>query len=836
MGAPDPRTGKAVVTGPGIDIAKGKKFWSFQPPRKHAVPDVSNAGWCRGDIDRFLLAALEKKGIRPVADAEPGVWLRRTTFALSGLPPTPEEIEAFLADKSPTAREKVVNRLLASPAFGERWSRHWLDVARYADSNGKDENLTFHEAHLYRDWAINSFNSDKPFDQFVREQVAGDLLPARDDARHQEQMIGSGFLIIGPKVLADRDQKRRRMDVIDEQIDTIGRTFLGLSLGCARCHDHKFDPVPTTDYYALAGIFSSTRTLVGFKLGNPVVSGWSLRPIDADSEKLVAANKAHDAKLKALVEKIKKAKAELARAQDRSTMRVASRLAGIVVDDVDAKKVGEWKASTYTRPYVGKGYVHDDRAGKGEKSITFTPKISTAGTYEVFVSYTTGSSRSKKAPVTIRYAGGEKTVTINQQKKPPLDGLFASVGTYRFEAGTGGSVTISNKGTNGHVIADAVRFIPVGMVVKSPEKKTGIPEAVKKAVDEAKKRLAGLEADEKKLKASAPKPPRLVMAPHDEEGPSDINVHIRGSHETLGPSVPRGFLQVASWGDRAIIPTGSSGRLELANWLADRRNPLTARVIVNRVWKHLYGEGLVRSPDDFGSQGLRPTHPELLDTLAVQFMEDGWRIKPLVRRIVLSRSFGLAVAKDEKAALVDPENKLLWRAHRRRLEAEAIRDGILAVSGQLNRKMGGSSVAMLPERAVTNESKGGIVTERDTRRAVYLPVLRNSLPAIFEVFDFADPDVATGRREATTVPTQALFLLNSPFAIEQARQTANRLLAVKGAARVKRLYLLALGRPPTDAEVARALAFVRDYQPDEREGWAALCQAMFGCTEFRFVE
>ncbi len=831
MGAPDPRTGKAVVGAGGIDIAKGRAFWSFQPPRRHAAPDVKDAEWARGGIDRFLLAALEKQGLRPVADAEPAVWLRRVTFALTGLPPSPEEIEAFLGDPSPSARERLVDRLLGSSAFGERWGRHWLDLARYADSNGKDENLTFHEAHVYRDWVIRAVNDDMPYDRFVKEQIAGDLLGG------EGPLAASGFLVIGPKVLADRDQTRRRLDVIDEQVDTVGRVFLGLSLGCARCHDHKFDPVPTADYYALAGIFSSTRTLDGFKLGNPVVSGWSVRPVDAANEKLLAAKTAHDAKLKAIATRLTKAKADLKASEDKGTMRVASRLPGIVVDDADAKLVGGWKASTFSRPYVGKGYIHDDRAGKGEKSATFTPKLPKAGTYEVFVSYTPAATRATNVPVTIRHADGEKTVEIDQRKKPALDGLFASVGVYRFEAGTLGAVVITNKGTEGHVIVDAARFIPKGALEKDAEMAMGVPAGVKEAIAATKKAIATLEEEEAALKKAAPPAPRLVMAPRDEAAPADLRIHVRGSHETLGASVPRGFLQVASWSERPAIPAGQSGRLQLAEWLADPRNPLTARVIVNRVWKHLFGEGIVRSVDDFGIQGTRPTHPELLDTLALDLMEGGWRLKPLIRRLVLSRAFGLAVGADGKAAAADPENKLLWRANRRRLEAEAIRDGILTVSGRLKRAMGGSAVSMLPERAITNESKGGIATERDERRAVYLPVIRNGLPGLFEVFDFADPDVATGRREATTVPTQALFLLNSPFAIEQARHAASRLLAMPGdEARVRHLYRLSLGRPPAGAEVSRALAFVREYGPDEREAWAALCQAMFGCTEFRFLE
>ncbi|MGL4550590.1 MAG: DUF1553 domain-containing protein, partial [Gemmataceae bacterium] len=328
-----------------------------------------------------------------------------------------------------------------------------------------------------------------------------------------------------------------------------------------------------------------------------------------------------------------------------------------------------------------------------------------------------------------------------------------------------------------------------------------------------------------------------------EEVQADARIHVRGSHETLGASVPRGTLQVASWGGPMKVTAGS-GRRELAGWLADGRNPLTARVFVNRVWGHLFGEGIVRTVDNFGVQGEAPSHPELLDALALDFVEAGWSAKALVRRLVLSRAYGLAVAGDGRSAAADPENRLLWRAHRRRLEAEPIRDAILTVAGSLDRRMGGPVVAELPDRAITNESKGGIETEGHTRRSVYLPVIRNGLPGIFEVFDFADPDVATGKRDATTVPTQALYLLNSRFVIAQARRAADRLLTAEdGPARVRRLYRAALGRSPSEPESQAAQRFVAEFQADlggkpgaEREAWAALVQAVFGCTEFRFVE
>jgi hypothetical protein len=846
MGAPDPRDAAATATARTIDVEAGRAFWAFQPPRHHPVPTVADAGWPRGDIDRFILAALEAKGLRPVGDADRATLIRRATIDLTGLPPTPEEIDTFVGDPAPGAFARVVDRLLASPHYGERWGRHWLDVARYADSNGKDENYVFHEAFRYRDYVIDSFNRDKPYDRFVTEQIAGDLLPAADQAQRDEQLTGTGFLVIGPKVLADRDTEKRLMDVVDEQVDTIGRTFLGLTVGCARCHDHKFDPIPQADYYALAGIFTNTRTLYG-TTENPVISGWMVRPLGADGGARLAAVKEHKKKLADVAERLKKARAELKTHEDTATMRQPGKLVGITVDDKEAKLVGKWKPSTFSRPYVGEGYIHDDKSGKGEKSATFTPDLPRAGEYDVLISYTAAKGRSTNTPVTVRCADGETTVLVNQEEVPPLDGLFRPVGKFHFAAGTAGSVTIANKGTAGYVIVDAVRFVPMGALANVPATAMGVPAEVREKIAQAEARVKDLEAEEKSLQAAAPQPPPLVLAVQDEDKVGDCRINVRGNPHSLGDPVPRGFLTVATAGARPAIPADRSGRLELARWVADPGNPLTARVLVNRVWEHLFGEGLVRSVDNFGAQGERPSHPELLDELAVRFMADGWSVKKLIRTIVLSRAYQLAVANDPRAAKADPEERLLWRAQRRRVEAEVIRDAILVVSGRLDPALGGSSVAALGDRAIDNMSKGGVQVDGNTRRSVYLPVIRNEVPQIFEVFDFADPDVATGKRDATTVPTQALYLMNSPFVLDQARQAAKRLLALPAddAGRLADLYRRALGRAPTRPETEQALRFLDDYrraaasrpkaEPDV-DAWSAVCLAVFGCTEFRFVE
>jgi hypothetical protein len=853
MGAPDPRVGTVAGKLPvlGMSVEQGRQFWSFQPPKAHPVPAVKKAAWVKSDIDRFILAPLEAKGLRPAPDADAQTLVRRVYIDLIGLPPSPEEVAAFVNDQSPDALAKVVDKLLASPRYGERWGRHWLDLARYADSNGKDENLTFHEAYLYRDYVIRAFNADKPFNRFVVEQLAGDLLPADSLPARDELHTATGFLVIGPKILAERDKPKLRMDVVDEQIDTVGKAFLGLTLGCARCHDHKFDPVPTADYYSLAGIFMSTRTINGIKLGNAAVSGWMLRPLGGpEPEKVVMARKTYEAKLKKVQDDIKAVKAALLAAQNKAAMRSPGSLAGITVDDKDAKLVGAWKASVFTKPYVGDGYIHDDKTGKGEKTATFTPKLPKAGEYEVLVAYTTGNTREKAVPVAVVFDGGEKTVLVDQTKPPKIDGLFHSIGKFKFQAGSAGSVTIANKGTEGHVIADAVRFVPVGELAKAPEMLMGVPAEVKAAVAENEAKLKALEAQEAALKKDAPPPARMVMAVQDEATIEDAKINIRGNPYQLGAVAPRGFLQVATTA-KPSLPTNQSGRLQLAEWIASEANPLTARVAVNRVWYHLFGSGLVRTVDNFGIQGEKPSHPELLDTLAVQFVKDGWSHKKLIREIVLSHAYRVSVKADDALLKGDVDNRLFGRANRRRVEAEVIRDTILAVSGKLDLAGGGPVVSHFPDRAIDNDSKGGFNTDTILKRAVYLPVIRNDLTPLFEVFDFADPDVGDGQRDTTTVSTQALYLMNSTFANAHAKLAAERVMAESkdNATRLELLFRRALGRAPTKAETEKAATFVADYQKrietlgtgqrpknPELAAWTAVCLSVFGCNEFRFVE
>jgi hypothetical protein len=808
MGAPDPRTGTGPRKQVGLSIEEGRKFWAYQPVRKLALPAVKAADWPAGDIDRFILAALESKGLKPAPDADRATLARRVYFDLTGLPPTPEQIDAFVYDTNPKAFENLVDRLLASPQFGERWGRHWLDVARFGESLTL-RGFILKEAWRYRDYVIDSFNADRPFDQFVREQIAGDLLSGSTVADRQRQLIATAFLALGNTNLEEQDKGQLRMDVVDEQLDAITRGFLAQTVTCARCHDHKFDPIPTADYYALAGILRNAKAME-----HANVSKWIELPLPLVPED-EAAYKKHDDAVAALQKRIASAKAKAGPVAAK-VIAVAD-VPGIVVDDVQAKKVGEWQHSKFSGHYIGDGYVHDQNAGKGEKTLTFQPDLPQPGKYEIWLAYDAGTSRAADVPVTVFSADGEKTVHIDMKKAPPIDGRYVSLGEYRVEKNGQGYVIVSTEGTTGHVTVDAITFIPADQ--PAPKKTPG-----KSKDSDAVK---ALEAELKHLQEAGPKRP-MVMTVVEEAKIEDTKVHVRGSVHNLGAAVPRGFLTVCATGPLPKLPTGQSGRKELADWIASPDNPLTARVIVNRAWNWVFGSGLVRTTDNFGTTGEAPSHPELLDHLSSQFIERGWSMKQLVRSIVLSHAYRQA-GSNPRAETADPENRLVGRYARKRLEAECIRDAMLAVSGKLSAERGG------PTYPATLAADYGYKAA-DTRRSVYLPVFRNALPEALEAFDFADPSLVTGRRNTSTVAPQALYLLNHPFPAEQAKLAAGRLLAEKhadDAARITRAYRLALGREPTAGEREVATKFLAKAGAD---GWAAVFHALFASADFRYVD
>lgn len=623
MGAPF--SPAAVVVGRNRD----PNHWAFQPVKDPPLPIVKDAAWPANGLDNFILAKLQAKNLTPTPAADKRTLIRRLSFDLVGLPPSPEEIQAFLADASPDATARLIDRLLASPAYGEKWGRHWLDVARYADSNGLDENVAHGNAWRYRDYVVTAFNEDRPYDRFLTEQLAGDLLTVENEAERQRNLVATGFLAIGPKVLAEVDQAKMQMDIVDEQIDTVGRALLGLTLGCARCHDHKFDPIQTADYYGLAGVFKSTKTMENYTK----VAKWNENPL--------------------------------------------------------------WE---------------------------FAPKM-------------------------------------------PGD--------------------------------------------------TDPPTAM------------GVTED------------KII----------DVAINIRGNPQKLGEVALRHVPPVVRGPQTPQFTAMESGRRELAQWMTDAKNPLTSRVLVNRVWRWHFGQGIVRSTDNFGLLGEKPTHPELLDWLSQRFVYSGWSIKKLHRLMLNSSTWqqeSLA-AKNDVHHVERDEN--YGRMKIRRLEAEEFRDSLLAVSGQVDSTMGGSLLKIKNRGYFFDHTSKDLTDYTSRRRSLYLPVVRNNVYDVFQLLDYPDAAIPSGDRATTTVPTQALLMLNSDLVMQSAASLAEKLLADPGSDedRLRKLYLIAYGREASAAEVAENVEFLKVLDkslvatvPDEKgrrqKAWGVLSHTVMAANEFIYVK
>ena len=653
-GAPDPRTKNAVAS--KDQSHDGKSLWAFQPPKNPPVPEVMDTTWPRDNIDRFVLAKIETAGLRPTSDANARTLIRRLYVDLIGLPPSFAEIEVYVAacETNPTtATATVVDDLLARPQFGERWGRHWLDVARFGESNGNDglsRNPTFPHVWRYRDYVIATFNEDTPYNRFLTEQIAGDLLPAQTDAQRDRHLVATGFLAMAAKP-AKAMNNNFAMDVVADQIDVVGRGIMGISVACARCHDHKFDPVPTQEYYALAGIFTSTETMWG------------------------------------------------------------------------------------------------------------------TAAYEGLTAPATDLHVLKAAP-----------------KVPPPKG-----------------------------------FVETVLV---PESNTGKPKPIPKS----------------KWPVGTP----LAMGVRDAKKPADCKINIKGDAKKLGKAVPRGFLTACRLESKNSITVDSkqSGRLQLAQWLTQKNHPLTARVMVNRIWHHLFGQGIVRTPDDFGMYGERPTHPEVLDHLAIRFVDEGWSVKKLIRSIVLSRTYQLSSLADEVTLQADDGNRLLTWHHRRRLDAESLRDSMLLASGQLNLQPRDGSLIRHRDILV---NLAGNLHEPSNHRSVYLCYLRSSPPPELAAFDLPEFTSVLGRREVNTIPNQALHLYNSPFVVQQSEYLAGLLTKTSKdeKTRIVTLWRRTLGRTPDPDEANEAATLLHDSRRDllsEARAWTSLCQALLLTNEFRYVD
>ena len=877
-GAVDPRVSDAPVvaarsdSGAAYDFGPGREHWAYRPMARPEPPAVDDPAWARNAIDRFILARLEAEGMAPVAPAGKRALLRRVTFDLTGLPPTPAEIDAFLADERPDAWEQVVERLLASPRYGERWGRHWLDVARYADSNGLDENIAHPNAFRYRDWVIDAFNRDKPYDRFVQEQIAGDLMPAAGDDERFEQVTGTGFLTLGAKVLAEQDVDKMVIDIVDEQVNVIGRSFLAEPVGCARCHDHKFDPIPTADYYAMAGILRSTQTMEDDRR----VGRWVERPL-ADEETVARYEAAQE-----LVEEAREAVGDLVDEQNERLRRprrqalasyllaaeeaypawgddeaaqehAAAAIAAIADrDGLEAAVIERWVRAFFR--YREGPPVQGDAANP---SVVFQIWNAYAAAppdrYQEVTDELRALIASEKvliAPLTRSLVRGPAPRSL-EDVAWRYSSLFAVIeiawDQHLQRLGLEDEEELSPADFRLPREQEELRRLVYGgrlcILCLDQEAEEALYPA------DAVAELARLRAVVEEREAASPPEPPYAMSV--EEGEIvDLPVHIRGSHLNLADTPqPRGFLRVT---DHIVppppIPGDASGRLELARWITHPEHPLTARVMANRIWHWHFGRGLVDTPSNFGTTGSAPTHPELLDWLARRFVDGGWSVKALHREILLSATYRLGAGYDAANAAVDPDNRLHWRMNRRRLEVEPIRDALLQLAGTLDLTMGG--------RVDEYSSRGYVFSEGNTfgrfdfyrapRRSVYMPVVRNAIYDIFAGFDFGNASDSVGARPATVVPSQALLMMNSAFVEDRAGEFAGRLLAMPvagDASRVERAFVEAYGRPATEVEIEESLAFLvamRETAPDggdaERFAWTRLCHVILGASEFIYVD
>ncbi|OWK44961.1 PSD1 and planctomycete cytochrome C domain-containing protein [Fimbriiglobus ruber] len=868
----------------GFDLQKRKReHWAWAPVTSPSPPAVKNTAWASDPIDRFILAKLEEKNLKPAAPADKLVWLRRVTFTLTGLPPTPEEIAAFQKDATPGAAAAVVDRLLASPAYGERWARHWLDLVRYAESRGHEFEPDIPNAYQYRDYVVRAINADVPYNQFVRENLAGDVVPnprLNPADGFNESVIGTGFWHLGEEVHSPVDLRQDQADRFDNRIDVMTKTFLGLTVACARCHDHKFDAIATKDYYALFGL----------------LEGSSYRQVRFDS-----------------LERNKAVAADLAALRDRTTTALAAKArgeiaaAGVARGDAAAISTAAPKSrgDDATRAWLGEAKVVVDYANlaPGEwlpDDVTFGP----------------GPRRPGDARV--RGVNGKPVVTFEERATAAFDGFWDGLKLAPHTAGDNGGLArqqragftirtpnivlehdtlyylvrgsgLAYAGVCGHTIihgplhGSLVTSIPakgdeyqwvahkltgykgqrlqveltaapgtdfaVAMVVQASSPPPGIPAAAtepaewnrfartpKAAAEFAAEAMKFVE-EEKKLAARVKWESRLAPALFEGTGVDDT-VFVRGNPRAPGEVVPHRLLEALA-GTERIAHSRGSGRLELAAQITDpARNPFAARVEVNRVWHHLFGRGIVASTDNFGLLGEPPTHPELLDYLATEFVRDGWSTRRLIRRLALTSAYRMSVHGDASADQADPANLLLHKFRLKRIEGEAIRDAMLSVSGRLDRTAGGPPVPIYLTPFLDGRGRPGSgPLDGDGRRSLYLSVRRNFLSPFLLAFDTPIPFSTVGRRQVSNVPAQSLILLNDPFVHQQAGVWAKKVLAAPGSVsdRVTGMYVAAYGRPPTADEITVCGEFVQGKETDAA-AWTALAHALFNVKEFIYVQ
>jgi hypothetical protein len=1012
QGAPDPRvstnqTSLPAASKPAYDYAAARKLWAYRAPDDPAVPVITNNNWAKSPIDHFILSKLAEKQLSPAPLADKRTLIRRATFDLAGLPPTPAEIDAFLQDTSRDAFKRVVERLLASPHYGEHWARHWLDVVRYTDSNdarslGSEADTG--DAWRYRDWVVGAFNRDLPYDQFIRQQIAGDLLqPKEPDQIDTDAIIATGMYAIGNWGNGDADKDKILTDIADDQVDVTGRAFLGLTLACARCHDHKFDPIPTADYYSLAGIFFSSHILPKLMpkgqgenlLRIPLISqGEAERRKQrelrmAELEKQIASMT--DARLASFAQKVLPQAADYLMAaaayKNRPVEQSNLNAADYALKETDSSKInpellelwvnylglGDLKLLSKTVPnLLDKPGLHAWR--NASNADTPSAVLNTTDSEAAFLSirmppHTLAIHPSPKAGVAIGWKspitgtvqikgkvadadpscgdGIEWTLSLNAGSgtQPLASGAIPNGGAQPFAEGKGAdklaSVSVKagemiqfavlpkaeytcdttlveleiaepngqkrnwnvvkeilpdfDKGTNPHAdgfgnqsvwhfydldgqspvgeiaagsalskwfaamnqkaakaeVDTAAREVQTALLAANATN-SSISKLFKDLTDihgsfwsatrdaseffpkEARESLAKLKSELATLKQNPPPP--IMMAEGLQEGGvpesphagvHDVKIHHRGRYDRLGETVPRRFPRILA-GDAQKPVTEGSGRVQLADWIASPVNPLTARVMVNRIWQNHFGEGIVRTPNNFGKLGTPPTHPELLDYLAHRFVESGWSIKAMHRTIMLSAAYQQSSTPNPVTLKADPDNLLFGRMNRRRLESEAIRDSLLSVSGQLDPALGGPSIRDL----------------NINRRTLYVMTVRSDRTTYQFLFDAADPNAIVEKRIDSTVAPQSLFLMNHPFVLAQTKALAQRVMKESpdtDRRKIEWLYPLLYGRAPVAPEIQIGLDALARYRKtgdaqSAQSAWEQYCQVLLCANEFVYAD
>jgi hypothetical protein len=906
-GAYDPRDASPRIPAQRhIDWKQAREWWAFRPLQ--SPPSAAT-------IDAFLNDALKRNQLKPASPADDATWLRRVTYDLTGLPPTPGDLAAFLADRSPRARESVADRLLASPHYGERWARHWLDLVRFAETKGHEFDPDIPEAWRYRDYVIRAFNADLPYDRFVREHLAGDLLD--QDRRlaatgaQWESPLATGFFGLGEERNAADDIAGVRAERIDNQIDVLGKAFFGLTIACARCHDHKFDPIPTQDYYSIAGVFHSTQV-------NQVAidAPSQIAEQEAIHRRIEEANRHVSLEirpaLRAVMDEWQPSPVALRRALEEPE-NILHPLAVLAEEDARpfVDRVAALRRSLLA-PIEDRGDIEFDRTGwfvSGpafhDAAITPNQPLGAYGGGPLFNSFRGGSDRltgtvvSKGFRLTRPYIHVRLSGTRDpaQRREPNLvaftlvadgrldvfvpegDGVFVwRTSRPRRQFNQWVHFEIRDKSDTGHiaveriVLSDHKQPPPVAppdpRVIALLEGVSTYGELVGRYRDlflrhGGEPRLLAAFAGERPLEDYSGRTPWMAVRERAEAGLSrntfalvagddtghNVRVHVRGNPANLAEEAPRRFLRVLA-GDEPFRDPGS-GRKQLARTMTSGPSAaLLARVMVNRVWKHHFSEGIVSSPDNFGRTGDAPSHPELLETLAARFIEQGWSVKSLHRQIVLSEAYGRSSRASGAARKQDPDNRLLSHMPVRRLEAESIRDAMLAVSGRLDPKIGGPSVT--PHISSYQDGRGkpraSGPLDGEGRRSLYIEVRRNFLTPLLLAFDYPLPVQTIGRRSVSTVASQALMLMNNDFVAGQAGHWAKRLVAAEPApqARVDRMFLEAFARRPAPAERADILRFVnrqRSRYPesvppegiDESRLWADVAHVLFNSKEFIFL-